>query len=197
MKLTYKNDSSFFICVKPPVNYIGTKEITKWLESNIESRYRIIVDDELEANYATLKEIDQYYPGVKTIGVTINPWARALIAYNDLQSKSHPLSKLAEGSFEEFILNLSKASSLNKFLLPQLHWFEYVDDAGIPRAVDYIFKCENLDSEFKTIQDYFVTSKPLSWLNDLPAYKEHYTLETKQIIADMFEEDIKKFNYEF
>jgi hypothetical protein len=200
MTLTYKNDSSFFIYVKAPGSYIGIKEIAKWFESNTVSRYRLIIDDELDSNYATIQQVDEYYPGVKSIGMVINPWARPVIAYNDLQNMDHHLTSIASGTFTEFINNLLKLKEANvpyNPLSPQVDWVEYTDNNGIFHTADYIFKCENLNEEFKIIQSYFENYTPLEWFHSIPEYRSYYTDETKQIIAELFKKDIERFNYEF
>jgi hypothetical protein len=200
MTLTYNNDSSFFIYVKAPGSYIGIKEIANWFEASAISRYRLIIDDELDSNYATIKQVDEYYPGVKSIGMVINPWARPVIAYHDLQQMDHPLTDIASGTFTEFINNLLKLKeekTLYSPLSPQIDWVEYVDADGNIHTADFIFKCETLDEDFKVIQEYFEIDTPLTWLHTIPEYRSYYTDETKQIIAELFKKDIERFNYEF
>jgi hypothetical protein len=200
MKLNYKNDSSFFIYVKAPGSYIGIKEIANWFESTTASRYRLIIDDELDSSHATIKQVDEYYPGVKSIGMVVNPWARPVIAYHDLKQMDHPLTDIALGNFTEFINNLLKLKkskvSYNP-LAPQVDWIEYTNSNNVLHTADYVFKAETLDTDFKVIQDYFEIDKPLEWLHTIPDYRSYYTDETKQIIAEIFKKDIERFNYKF
>lgn len=190
---TYKNDHSFFTYVKPPACYIGMKEIITWFKSNPVSMYRFIIDEELDQRFADLKERNELYPGIRTIAVTINPWARAVVAYNDLQRIDHPYREYAQGSFTEFLNNLVK----HQFMKQQVTWFEYADQSDNLVSPTYCFKTENIDEDFKVIQNYFEIDKPLKKVHEIPQYQNLYTTETKKIISELFPDDIERYGYEF
>jgi len=201
--MTYKTDPSFFSYIKPPGSYIGISEITKWFENSIHSRYRLIIDNELDELYAGLHERNEFYPGIKTFAVVINPWARIKLVYDDLHRIEHELSDLASGTFTEFVNLLPTLSTDNIWydryhvLSPQNSWLESTHADGSINTVDYLFKVETLDTDFKVIQEYFENDKPLTWLHTIPKYKSHYTAKTKRIVSNIFKEDIEKFGYTF
>jgi hypothetical protein len=201
--MTYKTDASFFSYIKPPGSYIGILEISRWFEKSIHSRYRLIIDNELDELYAGLNERDEFYPGIKTFAVVINPWARIKLVYDDLHRIEHELSGHAQGTFTEFVNVLPTLSRdtiwYNRYhmLSPQSSWLEYTQPDGSIKTVDYLFKAETLDTDFKVIQEYFENNNPLTWFNIIPKYKSHYTARTKKIVYDIFKEDIEKFGYKF
>lgn len=203
MSLTHKTDSSFFMYVKPPGSYIGVHDIQRWFYAKTMSKFRLIIDPELDENFATLKERSEFYPGIKSFAVVLNPWARMKLVYDDLQRVQSPISYLAEYDFETFISRLHELADVKDWpfsfspLAPQAYWLEYTDDSGNKHGVDYIFHAEDLDEEFKVIQDYFGSNHPLVWTDHIPEYKEHYTELTKNIVAELFKEDIEKFGYKF
>jgi hypothetical protein len=65
---------------------------------------------------------------------------------------------------------------------------------------DYVMKYENLDTDFKLIQEKFGCNAPLSVANkttNRSNYKDYYTTETIKIVAEMYKEDINIFGYNF
>ena len=200
MSSTYKTDQSFFTYVKPPSNYIGIKELVKWFNAASTSKYRLIVDQELDEEFATLEKVENFYPGIKTFAVAINPWARPVVTYADLKRIEHPLSKYAQGSFDDFVRSMEQAieeTPNSYFALPQISWFEYKDSDNAVKSVTHIFKAESLESDFKILQDFFETTRGLEWVTEIPEYKDLYTTETKKIISKYFQEDIDRFAYSF
>lgn len=203
MTLTYKNDSSFFMYVKPPGSYIGMNSIRQWFQDSPSAKFRLILDQDLDNNFASLKEIDEFYPNIKTFAVVVNPWARMKIIYDDLARVDSPISHLAECDFETFILKLSDLNIGTawpfKFspMAPQLDWLEYTDSDGNLRTVDHVLTAENLVDEFKIIQDYFICYTELDGLLEIPDYQDCYNDTTKNIIAKYFKKDIDRFNYTF
>lgn len=203
MSLTYKNDSTFFMYVKPPGSYIGVHDIQRWFMASSVSKFRIIVDQELDDNFATLQERNEFYPGIRSFAVVLNPWARMKVVYDDLQRIDSPISHFAKCDFETFILKLPELANVEDWpfnfspLASQWHWLEYADSDGKKYTVDNIFHAEHLDQEFKVIQDYFEVYQPLKWTDTIPEYKSYYTDSATQIVAEIFKEDIEKLGYVF
>jgi hypothetical protein len=202
MTVTYKNDSSFFICVKtPPSTYTGIREITQWFKRNDLTKFRLIVDYDFDKEFASFKERDDMYPGIKTIVSTINPWARAALTYTELKVLIDPFSRYAEGSFDEFVDSLVKiraeGSPLEKRMMQQqCEFYEYEED-GVRVTPAYTFSRENLDEEFKVIQEYFETTAPISWFATIPKYKNLYSTKTKKLIAELYKDDIERYKYKY
>lgn len=203
MNLTYKSDSSFFMYVKPPGTYVGVNILRRWFQESPSAKFRLIVDKELDDNFSNLKEISEFYPGIKTFAVVVNPWARIKIIYDDLSRIESPISHMAGCDFELFISKLSDIETNTNWpfsfspLASQVDWLEYIDSAGNLQTVDYVLKSENLEQEFKVIQDYFICHTPLDSAVEIPNYRDCYNDRTRSIVAEYFKKDIERFNYEF
>jgi len=74
---------------------------------------------------------------------------------------------------------------------PQVRWIE--------PGVTHLLRFENLENDFKIIQDIFKCYEPLGTSNKIEHdhYRTYYNDETQQVIAEMFKEDIEAFGYEF
>jgi hypothetical protein len=206
MTLTYKTDDSFFTLVLPPFTYYGFV-VKKWFMQTNNSRFRYIRDIELEREFCNLEMIDMTYPGIKTIGIIFNPWARMLHGYNTLCAMKKnkdtsyiDLSILELGSFNKFIHSLPNMKSVEpyKFTLatPMSRWYSYQNNSEV-RTVDYLLKAEALVEEFKILQEYFCCSEPLAIIDPLLEYKKSYNKKTQAIVAEVFKEDIEQFGYKF
>jgi hypothetical protein len=201
---TYKNDPSFFICVKtPPSTYTGIREITQWFKREDISKYRLIVDYDFDKDFVGLKDREDMYPGILSIVSTINPWARAALTYKELKTLTNPFSRHAEGTFNEFVENLVKIRDSGDMaeqhmMNQQCTFYQYVDENGDTKTPTYTFAVENLDKEFKVIQDYFETTAPIVWFSKIPkGYKDVYTTKTKKLIAELYKDDIEIYKYKY
>lgn len=206
MTIDYRTDDSFFTTVFPPFIFYGWP-VKSWLLDNPWGKYRYIRDYEAEQNFWSAEQLQELYPGVKLIGFVVNPWARMYYAYTQLCSmkdqRSAPidLSQIETSSFEKFIksLKITNYSSDFWFTLttPMSKWFDYKNDVGEIVTVDYLIKDITLEQDFKGIQDYFRSDVPLNLEDDISNYQQYYTDETRDIVADIFKEDINRFGYEF
>lgn len=206
MDLTYKTDDSFFTVLIIPGNF-HRDSIFKWFEQSSQAKFRFIRDNEIESDYSNLQQIDDIYPGIKTVAVVTNPWLRAVHAYKTIQllkaeTRSIPANtfNFDTDNFENFIHNLQHVPKNSKYWFmpstPQSAWVTYDSDNG-KRTVDYVLKSETIDTDFKAIQDYFCVTTPLTGKDKLPAYRKYYTKKTRDIIADISAEDIERFGYKF
>ena len=203
--MNYKTDDSFFTVVLPIRNPIKCWDIYKWANEDANAVFRFIRDTEIEESRLTLKEVNEIYPGVKVIGAVVNPWARALWAYNMTINppERHPgvaeVSKYFKNidftSFDAYVNSLEHCELIDTRVhpsTPQSHWLSYNNTQS-----DYILRAENLNEDFKPLQEYFKTDKPLGIDNFTIDYKQHYTTTTKNLIEKYFKEDIDRFEYEF
>jgi len=195
---TYNNDDSFFMCIKIPFSYIGVNEIKSWFQQIFLRKQRLIIDEELDLSHANLEQRLEWYPGISTISVVTNPWARVYIAYNHVRRKETFFNQLASLEFNEFISTIDRLEIDDSYnfwynpLASQASWLESKD-----KKADYIFKVENLDEEFKVIQEYFKTTDKIIWYDRVPEYKQHYNSRSIEIVEKLFKEDIEKFGYSF
>ena len=81
--LTYKNDDSFFTTVFPPFVFYGSS-VKVWFAQDNTARFRSIRDSEIESEFWSVEQVQEVYPGIRTIGIVVNPWARMRYAYTQL-----------------------------------------------------------------------------------------------------------------
>jgi hypothetical protein len=141
--------------------------------------------------YITPKMFSSYYK----FGVCRNPWDRAFSLFKYLTNQSKPFTRFVKEDFKKEIYEKHQwfAMSQAKFLL---------DESNKP-LVDKIIRFEKLKDGFEE-----VARKLRFKTTDLPHintsksqvkidYREAYCEESKQIIADMYADDIELFNYSF
>jgi hypothetical protein len=65
--------------------------------------------------------------------------------------------------------------------------------------VTHLLRFENLEKDFKIIQDICQCYQPLGMINKTnhAHYRTYYNEETRQVVAEIFKEDIEAFGYEF
>lgn len=202
--LNYKTDDSFFTTVFPPFVFYGTS-VKFWFADNPTAKFRYIRDIEVETEFWNIQQVQDIYPGIKTISIVVNPWARMRYAYTQLCKMKEIgtdsyLALLKLDSFEEFINSLPTMEPTGNFWFtlatPMSRWFDYTED-GEEKTVDYILKDNTITEDFQKLQDYFCAKTPLNLPKKLPSYKKFYNKQTKEIVATVFKEDIDRFNYKF
>jgi hypothetical protein len=204
MSLTYKTDNSFFSYVSPIGTNPSLYAIFKWFQVVDQAKFRFIKDIDIEDQKMNLQQVDELYPEVKIFGVVNNPWTRVYNFYRDFTQHRgrNSIEKLIEvhdfrlDSFESFVLNLpnSKKNPDSWFgpTTPHCEWVQYRN-----RQVDYLFKAETLEEDFKVIQEYFCTDVPLMLQKNTVNYREHFTDEMRKAVEELFKVDIEKFGYSF
>ena len=77
-------------------------------------------------------------------------------------------------------------------------FFEYICS-----FLKYLLKLENIEQDFKILQDYFNSTEPLkirdNYFIDLRSieYQSMYNTESQNIVKKIFEKDIDRFEYTF
>jgi len=202
--LTCKTDDSFFTTVFPPFVFYGTC-VKFWFANSSIAKFRYIRDTEVETEFWGAGQVQDIYPGIKTISIVVNPWARMRYAYTQLckmkETENKPyLDLLHLTSFEDFINSLPTMQPTDNFWFtlatPMCKWFNYTQDGEL-KTVDYILRDRTLTEDFQTLQDYFCTDITLEVPKKLPSYKKFYNKKTKEIVATIFKEDIDRFDYKF
>lgn len=198
---TYLNDDSFFTYIAIPGQF-GNICLLNWFNSSNTARFRIIQDDEADADFLNLKERLELYPGIVTYTIVMNPWARAFFCYQQLtacrdQNIEIPFIKYFDlSSFENFVMTWPTEKFENsQFTLdsPQVDW---VIDGE--QTVDYLFRAETLTEDFRVIQKYFnQEDKPLEIVETYPDYQDKFTEPMKEKINQLFKKDIEHFGYKF
>jgi hypothetical protein len=198
---TYLNDDSFFTYVAIPGQF-GNISVLHWFDKSNIARFRIIQDDEADADFLNLTERLELYPGITTYTVVMNPWARAYFCYNQLkscleQSIDNKFIKYFDmTSFENFVMSWPTTQFEKSWFTlntPQVDWI-----VNVEQQVDYIFQAESLAQDFQVIQQYFTQEdKPLEIIETYPDYQDKFTEPMKEKINQLFKKDIEHFGYKF
>jgi hypothetical protein len=131
-----------------------------------------------------------------------NPWDRIVSLYEYRRRKDK--TKIASNNipFTEWI-NLTLGPNTDpyycnnvKSFQPQVDWLKDDEDTI---AIDFIGKFESIREDFEQIRQAIGTRAELPHLNATKRsnYRDYYTDETRQIVANWYHEDIKTFDYTF
>jgi hypothetical protein len=209
MSLTYKDDDSFFTTVYPPFIYYGFS-VKKWFAENGMAKFRFLRDYESEREFWNLEKIDDYYPGIKTISITVNPWARVRHMYNTLSSMKQAgdnsyfnaelLDQIPLENFNKFVYSLPNVEPVSPFWFSlsssTTKWTEY-NAGGVIKSVDYVLREGHFEEDFAPIQEYFCTTQPLDMPNKFAKYRSYYNKGTRTVVEQLFTEEINRFGYNF
>jgi hypothetical protein len=175
---TFSDDRITFIHIPKTAG----ASITVWYLKNINENLSNIYD------HYFLTEIETSAPLKFT--VIRNPWDRVVSIYIYIKTFNKGTNEL---SFIDFVMNKITKFKFGKHKLstPQIRWIE--------PDVTHLLRFENLEEDFKIIQDIFKCYEPLPLTNvtEHDHYRTYYTEETRQVVAEMFKEDIEAFGYEF
>jgi chondroitin 4-sulfotransferase 11 len=136
-----------------------------------------------------------------------NPWDRAVSAYSFFKTgtfsentKRWGERHLADypdfGSFVKGWLNPDIIFKTSKAFMPQ---YVFVCDKALKPQVDFLGHYEHLQRDFETIRERLGIQAELQHLNASRRkdYREYYTKETRDIIAELYRKDIEIFGYDF
>jgi hypothetical protein len=209
MTTTYLNDESFFtlIWISGPTEPIS-KSILEWSDNNI-AKFRFIHDPsaiEWHSDY-NIEKAQEYYPGIKSVAVVLNPWARVLWLYESVvqipDGEAAFKNDLKLETFEQFVMDLHNAAknspSWPAWWTPstqQSAWLTCKLPDGTTHRAEYVLRAENFAEDFKPLQDYFSMNIPKIDFTPID-YQSRYNEQTKQIVEDLFKDDIAWFGYTF
>lgn len=138
-----------------------------------------------------------------------NPWDRLLSAYNFLKKggMNHMDQQFCENivssydTFEQFVLEWVTPENVKSWVhfIPQYH---YVYDNNRNLVIDFVGRFEQFETDFESIREKLGTGIPLKHLNKTKdkkekSYRDAYTLEMAEKVAEVYKEDIELFGYEF
>lgn len=136
-----------------------------------------------------------------------NPWSRLVSAYHYLllPERSASTQKWVQqnighySSFDQFVRDWIPDNALTSGILHFQTQSSLITLAGEVR-VDFLGRVENLDADFATIANRLGCDVQLPHLNRGRSeldYRSLYTPVSRQIVADVYREDIQRFGYEF
>lgn len=168
----------------------GGSSIVQWLGTNFET--------EMIQGHLSLPMLRERWD-IKTTFTTVrNPWARVVSSYFYLKQYGfywdfNNIKTVEEfPSWDEYVKNFAfKITDWNTLTTNQYEW--------MGDGVDIILKCENLNTEFKVIQDRLncYIELPVVNTSEHSDYRSYYTTEQKERVGKIFEKDIEMFGYQF
>ncbi len=135
-----------------------------------------------------------------------NPWDRAVSAYtfyksgdfNENTKRWGEKNLAAYPDFESFVKGWLNPETLykRKAFMPQ---YVFICNQALVPEVDFLGYFEHLERDFKHIQERLGIPANLLHINSSPRadYREYYTRETRDIVADLYRKDIELFGYDF
>lgn len=160
----------------------------------------------LHTNHRTAQEVrdmigDRRWASRFTFTVVRNPWDKVVSHYHFRRERNKSNIQTDNIRFGDWV-RMSYGQKdpryyhSPKMYMPQLQW---ITDQRGEVLVDFVARFETLEKDFATICDRIGVSATLPHLKktDRGHYRDYYTPETRQIIADCFRQDIEHFGYEF
>ena len=137
-----------------------------------------------------------------------NPWDRAFSAYNfakkggfGFQEDIKLKYELKDTSFESFVKLWLPKQDLKRADLIIFHpQYKFICDRNNALMVDQIFYFEDFANEYRKISSRFNITETAPYINrsnNQRLYQELYNKETREIIENIYYEDIQKFGYRF
>ena len=184
MTVKIKNHNMIFVNIPKTAGV----SISRWLAENVNGQY---LGKPIEANkHMIFRKVAEKYNPEFTFSVVRNPWDRLVSGFHYYNKKRSP--SVRGKTFETFV----RSKKLGKLGKNQYH---YLQDAMGDIGVDYVIRFENLDEDFKKIQDMLDCHIPLTKSNSTAHtnYTNYYTKETRDIVKEIYAADIKEFGYSF
>ena len=201
----------------------GGTGITTFLKNVHNYRGAERADPEPTLHHMSAQEYLSKHPDQKDyfkFAVTRNPWARVLSGFQDflhsIGTTSRPTYHLnmnaykgstAKDSFRRFCKDLINSPWKDDVhFLPQV---KFVYDTKGASLVDKVFKLENLEDSIMNCEELPCFKDYLGFIKAAPAdtrpsiklyqtnYSELYDNECKDIIYELYKEDVETFGYEF
>jgi len=207
--MNYKEDKSFFTLLRLPTP-MNLDYLVKWFFQNPQCRYRLILDDEINDQYMSLRQIHELYPGIKTIAVVSNPWERIYHGYQmmvDCIENDEPHWWLDEvdcnNGFDAYVESCLALKTYKKLdfwwntTTQHVEWLEYINDSGKIEKVDYIFRAEEISKQIQPLKEFFESD--IDFVEDYVGleYRNQYSDKSRELVATTFKDDIARFGYEF
>lgn len=167
----------------------------------------------LEHNFLTKQEFDKHYK----FAFVRNPFSRCVSEYiwrikqfgnfintpinvTELgNNKMITANDVRQISFKDFVKRNFpwQEISFEQHMKPQI---EFTHDGNMNLMVDYVGKFENLKQDFDYVCDCIGIEKrnlPHNYKTNHTHYTDYYDAETKEIVTNMYKQDLNTFGYTF
>lgn len=178
----------------------GGTSISKWLTQNFVCR-------KLKGKHTRYSKVARSGNIGYSFAVVRNPWDRCVSAFFYQKRKiEERKAKIARGKGRKFsplqIKTLENYFDMDfsEWLILNKNWnYLNVSQFEFVNGVDYILRFENINEDFKILQDKLKCYKELPKRNssEHASYRNYYTQEAIDLVSEKCATDIKYFNYEF
>lgn len=173
--------------------------IVKWFREN---KTFFLADPIFFGHHESLPMLKKTFPTNKTFAIVRNPWDRLVSFYTfarDGQTAWCVNFRKANNLVDEFPSFNQWLNNLEKY--ETLHWFKTTTNQvdWIPDGVTHLLRQENLNEDFKKIQEIVDFHIDLDIVNRTfhDTYRDCFNDHQKQKVAKLFEKDIDTFGYTF
>lgn len=176
------------------------KIIAEWLKPNFE----VVDDTPWMIDHPNLQMVRERIPTGKTMSVVRNPWQRVYSLYRKVSTEGYWLDWNNQTVIDLKPINEWVSDYCNPdipFVFPR--WFNkatnQIDFLNYDGSwVDFICRAEQLEQDFKQVQDYLGCSNPLPDISsyDHWEFKKYFNDNSIKSIARVHERDIEYFKYD-
>lgn len=204
------------VCKDPDIIFVhvpktGGTSISEWLMENAPGCKSNTVKTFYSKHYPYFL-FDNEHKKYFSFGIVRNPWERMVSGYfyelarfkskmNMLQS-NHPKVKPSKAHWKYDYVK-TKKDLLEKGFDAYVQSKDFFSCDKTQKyyleGVNYVLRLENIQEDFKVIQNQVNCYKPLIHLNktEHDNYKKYYNKTIKEIVNDYFAEDIETYQYVF
>ncbi len=125
-----------------------------------------------------------------------NPWDKIVSHYFYIIQKRKDLQKILKinkkNTFRDYVYIIGKTKRVSQQK-------NYIFDDQNKNIIDFVGRFENLEKDFQKVCDKIKVKAVLKKTNisTHKNYKEYYTSETRNIVKNLFNDDIELFKYKF
>jgi len=182
---------------------MGMKYIIK---DYLKKHFSVNDTDKWMIDHPNLQMVREHYKTGKTVSVVRNPWQRIWSFYKKIRDEGYwldwnGLENIEIKPFNDWVVDYCNPEVV--FTFPR--WFnrftnmvEFVTDGD--DTVDFILKSENLENDFKIVQEYLEITEPLpdiSYTFNHYEYRKYFNDYSKELIRKLHERDCDVFYYTY
>jgi len=178
------------------ISKAGGTSVRDWLKTNFSAQKIAQKHCRIDRLKQKNVEFDLHFTVVRNPFARVHSWYWFHVQGGERgkSGENHPhWAEAIEKGFNRWLIDHVKEPSTKSSI-----WWTQKSfiDINLPHIV---CKLENINEEFKKVQDHLGCYEPLPQKNKSSHkhYREDYTAETRKIIEEHFKEDLEYFNYDF
>lgn len=180
-----KNNNVTFIHIPKT----GGKSIRDWMLAIPDAEIMPLNGNDIQIKHPDVWKTEEYFGELGwTFCCVRNPYDRILSMWQHLKKTIK-----YKGDFTKFVM---EDADYNTYMKPMSTWFD---------EVDYVMKFENLNKDFKLVQEKLKKTDSLKHIgkgtlnkfDTLMIIELYYTDEVKEFVTEKFKEDLERFNYSY